>query len=89
MSLLFAFDCAKRAAAIKAAEQRFLSAHYSDCTFVETALLLKGYRLAHQGDMNTVLVAMPLVLGEEFDEFTSYFSSCLQKREQFCSGRHP
>jgi len=72
----------KRAASSETAEERFMLAHNAACSFVETALLLKGYRLARQGDLVTVLEAMPLVLGEEFDEFTSYFSSCLQKREQ-------
>jgi hypothetical protein len=72
----------KRATSSKTAEKRFLFAHNAACAFVETALLLKGYRLARVGDIGTVLEAMPLVLGEEFDDFSGYFSTCKRKRKR-------
>lgn len=82
MALSFAFDCVKKAASSNIPEKRFLLAHHAATTFVETALILKGYNLASQGDAATLIEAMPLILGEDFDDFTSYFTTCLQKMEK-------
>lgn len=81
IAFLFALDSIKWAASSKTAEKRFLFAHNAACAFVETALLLKGYRLTREGDIDTVLEVMPLVMGDEFDDFHRYFSLRKQRRK--------
>jgi len=78
---LWAVDCLKMANDAKTAEKRFSSANDAACAYAATALLLKGYRVARPGDLDTPLEVLPLVMGKQYAGYARYFSACRRRRQ--------